>query len=101
MALKIRANSAFVNRYLKVTDTEVIFAETAFIGGRRKFRYDQIDYMLLSPSNVLSFQVGREVFSIQANPAKPRHAQVILQMQRMAAGAQSPTVGFPVVGARA
>lgn len=99
MALKIRANSFFVNRYLKVTDTTVIFVETAAMGGRHKFRYDQIDYILMSPTNVLSFQVGREVFSIQTNPKKARHQQVIQQMQRMAAGAQSPTVGFPVVGA--
>jgi hypothetical protein len=99
MALKIRANSLFVNRYLKVTDSLVIFVETAAIGGRHKFRYDQIDYMLMSPTNVLSLQVGCEVFSIQTNPRKQRHQLVIQQLQRMAAGAQSPAAGFPVISA--
>lgn len=97
MAIKIRANSLFVNRYLKVTDRGIEFCETAIMGGRRKFRYDQIDYMLMSPTNVFSFQVGTEVFSLRMNPHKRRHVQAIQQMQRMAVGAQSPTVGFPVL----
>jgi hypothetical protein len=97
VALKIRANSFFVNRYLKVTDTGVIFVETAAMGGKRKFNFGQIDYLLMSPSNVLSFQVGHEVFSIPIRPKKARHQQAVQQLKTMVAASQQQTGGFPVL----
>jgi hypothetical protein len=97
MALKIRANSFFVTRYLKLKDWGVIFMETAAIGGRRKFTWGQIDFILMSPENVLSLQVGNEVFSIPTKPTKPVHQKVIAQLQTMVAASQQSVGGFPVL----
>lgn len=74
MTLTIRANSLFMKRFLKLKDDIAYFYESALIGGGKKFRYDQIESVLLSPNNVLSIQVGREVFSIPVKPNKPKHA---------------------------
>ena len=96
MALVIRASSFFTKRYLKVTDWGVDFMETAALGGRRKFAYGQIDFVLMSPSFVLSFQVGNEVFSIQTKPQKFKQQQAIEQLKTMVAASQQQSVGFPV-----
>lgn len=98
-SFKIRANSLFVNRYLKVVENGVVFVETAAMGGKRKFRFDQIDYVLMSPTNVLSFQVGNEVFSLKTNPKRLRHQQAIQQLIGGAKAAQEHSAGFPVIGA--
>ena len=97
MTYKIKANSLFMVRYLKVTDWGVVYVETALMGGKRKFNYGQIDYVLMSPTNVLSFQVGNQVFSIPTNPYKAKHQQAIAQlMARVQASAQHAG-GFPVL----
>jgi hypothetical protein len=93
MALKIKARSFFMAHVLKVTDTRVIFQETAVIGGTRKFNFGEICYILLSAHNVLSFQVGNEVFSIPMNPNKPKHQQTL---DALLAGVRKYTAGFPV-----
>ncbi len=72
MKLKIDASSLFSHHYLKLGKSNISYYEGTFLGSR-SFRFDQIDAVLVSPTNVLSFQVGQEVFSIQMNPAKPRH----------------------------
>ncbi len=77
MALKIKANSAFESRSLTVDSQGVRFTQTAFVGGRRRFRFDQIDWILMSPSNVLSFQVGNEMCSIPTKPDNRRHQETI------------------------
>ena len=91
MALKIKASSLFTARYLKVTDTGVVFQETAALGGKRRFNFSEIAYVLMSPSSELSFQVGNEIFSI---PVKAKHQPVIAALldgvRRHGAG------GFPV-----
>ena len=99
MTYKIRSSSLFLNRYLKVTDSGVIFVETALMGGKKKFSYGQIDYVLMSPANVLSFQVGNEVFSIQVDPFKPKHQQAVAQLTGMVQASTQQTVGFPVLPA--
>jgi hypothetical protein len=43
----------------------------------RRFSFGQIDLILMSPANILSFQVGREVFSIQTKPGDKTHQQII------------------------
>ena len=74
MALRINANSLMVRRFLTLKDEGVVFAETTIMGGQRKFSYGQIDHVLMSQDNVLSFQVGHEVFSLQT---KPKHQLAI------------------------
>lgn len=97
MALKIRANTFVMQRYLKVYDWGVKFVESAVFGGGRKFFWGQIDYVLMSPSDELSFQVGNEVFTIPTKPQKFTHQQVVKQMQDMLAGSVQRVTGFPVI----
>lgn len=77
MTLKISASSLFKNHYLTLDSGGVKFYESAGIGGARRFRFDQILCILMSPDNTLSFQVGQEVFSIKTNPSNPKHQAVI------------------------
>jgi hypothetical protein len=100
MALKIKASSFFIAHYLKLTERGVVFMETAAIGGKHKFDYGEIDLILLSPTNVLSFQVGGRVFSIPTRPDKPAHRQVIDELVKMVARTQQRTAGFPVMPVR-
>lgn len=101
MSLIIRANSFFVKRYLKVDQYGVEFLETAAFGGRRSFRFDQIDCILISPERILSFQVGNEVFRIQTKPGKAQHQQTIQYLLSAVAAAHSRASGLsPVAAAR-
>ena len=77
MALKIKANSLFVARSLTLDSAGVAFQETMAIGGRRRFAFDEIAFVLMSPDRVLSFQVGNEVFSIPTNPNNKKHQETI------------------------
>lgn len=77
MKLKIKANTLTTQRYLEVKSSGVTFCETALMGGRRTFPFRDIDVILMSPENVLSFQVGREVFKLPVKPHHPQHRQVI------------------------
>ena len=97
MALTIHASSLFVKRYLTVKDDGVVYMETAVLGGRRKFAYGQIDHVLLSQNNVLSFQVGNEVFSLQTKPGKAKHQLAIQKFRESVAASVVRSVGFPVV----
>ena len=77
MRWKIRANTFFTHRYLEVHDKGVTFVETAIVGGRRKFRFDQIDCVYMSPDNQLSLQIGTQIVSVPVNPNKRRHQQAV------------------------
>jgi hypothetical protein len=96
MGLTINGSSLIVKRYLTVKDWGVIFMETAALGGKRKFQFGQIDYVLISPTNVLSFQVGQEVFQIPTKPGKVKHQQVIQQLLESVSRSQQMTGGFPI-----
>lgn len=76
-ALKIKASDGFINRFLEVSPNGVSFQETALGGRPKKFGFHQIDLILLSASNVLSFQVGQEVFSLPTKPADANHQAAI------------------------
>jgi hypothetical protein len=75
--LKIKANEAFIQRYLEISPKGVAFRETALGGSAKKFGFHQVDSILLSSNNVLSFQVGQEVFSISTKPADATHQALI------------------------
>lgn len=99
MGLTINASSLVIKRYLTVKDWGVVFMETAALGGRKKFEWGRIDCVLMSPANVLSFQVGQEVFSIPTKPGKAKHQQVIQQLIESVTRSLPPqqrSVGFPV-----
>jgi hypothetical protein len=77
MALKINAGNLVTNRYLIVQSDGVKFCETTLGGRARHFRYHEIQYLLMAADHVLSFQVGKEVFSIPTIPGKKKHDEVI------------------------
>jgi len=77
MALKIKASDLITQRYLVVDSSGVEFKETAFVGGRRRFAFHEIDCVMLSTEGALSFQVGREVFSIRTKRDNRKHQEVI------------------------
>jgi len=77
MALKITASTFLTKRSLEVRPEGVTYYESSGFGKVRKFAPAQIDLILMSPTNVLSFQVGREVFSIPTKPGNKHHQEVI------------------------
>ena len=76
MALKITNSSLFTKHYLAVDSGGVKFYDTSF-GGAKRFKFSQIECVLMSPDNKLSFQVGNQVFSIPTRPDDPGHQAVI------------------------
>ncbi len=76
MNLTISASSLFTRRFLKVRKNGVKYYGSSFWGARR-FDFDEIECLLMSVDNQLSFQVGGEVFTIATRPDKPRHQAVI------------------------
>jgi len=96
MTPTIRASSFFQKRYLKVKDDGVIFMETAVFGSKRRFPFGHIDYVLLSPAHLLSFQVGSVVCSIPTKPGNAQHQQAIQKFQAAVAASHQVTGGFPV-----
>lgn len=77
MRLRIKANSFAMQRYLEVDGGGITFCETAFMGGKRRFQFSQIDLVLMSSENQLSLQVGTEVFQLPVDPRNKKHQQVI------------------------
>lgn len=77
MRWRIKANTFFTHRYLEVHDLGVTFVETAIAGGRRKFRFEQIDCVYMSPQNQLSLQIGTEMLSVPVNPKKRKHQEAV------------------------
>lgn len=77
MALKISSSNLMTNRYLIVESDGIRYRETSFMGGVRRFRFSDIDCILMAPDNTFSFQVGQEVFSIATKPANAKHQAVI------------------------
>jgi hypothetical protein len=76
MSFKISNNSLFEKHFLEVKSDGVRFFSGALLGARR-FRFAQIEIVLLGPDNKLSFQVENEVFSISMNPENPDHKLVL------------------------
>jgi hypothetical protein len=60
-----------------VREDRVEFAEGAFIASRQRFSYSQIEAVLMSPQNVLSFQANEQVFSARINPRKRKHQEAV------------------------
>ncbi len=76
MSLKINASSLFKKHYLLVDSGGVKFFDGSVFGAKR-FPFSKIACVLMSPDHKLSFQVSNEVFSIQTNPNKAKHQQVV------------------------
>ncbi len=77
MSLKITANSLLTKHFLMVDSGGVKFYDGTGFSGARRFRFSQIECVLMAPNHRLSFQVGQEVFSIPTKPGDPKHQSVI------------------------
>jgi len=90
MALKITHRSLFTRHYLIVYPDGVKFYDGAGFSSAKRFPFNWIECVLMSPDHKLSFQVGKEVFSIPTKPGNARHQEVIdkllQEVQRTAAG---------------
>ena len=95
MALKIKASSFVEQCVLEIRRSGVRYRKTAFTGGVRDFTFAQIDAILMSPSHVLSFQVGKEVFSVQTKPKDRKHREVIDALLREVQRAHVEALGAP------
>ena len=73
----IRANSLVTKRYLTVDAAGVTFYESSFVGGKHRFSFRDVENVLMSSDNVLSFQVGKEVFSLPIKSTKTKHQATI------------------------
>ena len=93
MGLTINSSSLLEKRFLKVESEGVKFYQSAFIGGTRRFRFREIQCILMSPANLLSFQVGNEVFSLTIKPDKAKHQEVLAAFVNgvLAANGMQPT----------
>jgi hypothetical protein len=76
MSFKIKNNSLFQQHYLVVDSSGLKFYNGQMLGAKR-FRFAQIESVLLSTDHTLSFQVGNEVFSIPTKPDNSDHKNVI------------------------
>jgi hypothetical protein len=69
------------------------FRQTSAFSSVRKFDYRQVDAIVMAPDDTLSFQVGREVFSIPTNPGDKKHEHAIqLLLDRVRGG--NPQAGL-------
>jgi hypothetical protein len=73
MKLKIKSGS----KYIQLQSDGVKFRDGEFFGHTHAFNFDEIDCVLMSEDNVLSFQVKQEVFSIPTKPNNLKNKQVI------------------------
>ena len=80
MKLRINANETMKRRFLEVDGNGVTYCETLGFGGERKFGFHEIDLILLSEAHMLSFQVGREIFSIPTKRSDGMHQALIASL---------------------
>jgi hypothetical protein len=76
MSFKITNNSLLERHYLEVRSDGIRFFYGALLAARR-FRFAQIESVLLSSDSKLSIQVNDEVFSIPMNSENPNHKMAL------------------------
>ena len=77
MALRITSRGFATSRTLEVNSAGVTYREATAFANTRNFAFAQIDAILMAPDHTLSFQVGREVFSIPTSPGNKAHQETI------------------------
>jgi hypothetical protein len=77
MSLKISKGSLFEKSFLIVDKKGVKVYASAIATGTKRYRFDQIDCVLLAPDNKLSLQVGQDIFTIQTDPHSAKEQAVI------------------------
>ena len=90
MTFKIQASSLLRRHYLLVDDRGVKFFDGTQFMGAKRYAFNQIECVLMSPDHTLSFQSGTDVCAIATKPNNARHQaaieMLIEQLQRTAAG---------------
>lgn len=86
MAYQISAGDFSQGRHLSVDEQGVELQDGPLPSGRRRFRFEEIECVLLSPQGLLSFQVGREVFSIATRRDDRQHQGAIEALVRALKG---------------
>ncbi len=77
MALKISNGSFAATRWISLDSEGVEFGESAVTSSKRRFKFHEIDCVLLSAKGLFSFQVGKEVFSVETKKADKKHQELI------------------------
>jgi len=75
MSFEISNNSLLQKHFLTVDSSGLRFCNPTL--GDRRFRFHEVESVLLSTDHSLSFQVGTEVFSIPTQPGNADHMNVI------------------------
>lgn len=89
MALKISQSSLLARHILTVRKNGIKFYG-ASLWGTRRFRFEEIDCVLLSTDHQLSFQVGREVFTIATKTSSKKHQAAIAALLAGVEGTRVP-----------
>jgi hypothetical protein len=90
MGLILRASGFFESRYLQIKKGMVYVPSLSFLGGRKRYAFSEIEYVLITSNNVLSFQAGQDVFSIQTRPYKQKHEAVMQALLDGVRGTAAP-----------
>ncbi|MFC1840331.1 hypothetical protein ACFL1N_12170 [Thermodesulfobacteriota bacterium] len=74
MGMKISRSGLVEKTNLTLKKDGIVFYQSGAISGsKKKFKFHEIDYILISKDNNLSFQVGNEVFTVKVNPDNKKH----------------------------
>lgn len=78
MAEKISRSGLVEKSHLSIKKEGIVFYQAGPVSRSKKiFKYDEIDFILMSKENNLSLHVGEEVFTIKTNPDNKKHQLVI------------------------
>jgi len=89
MGLKIKHSDFAQTRTLEVDDEGVVMSEGLGLTGKRRFGFDEIDAILLSPQGLLSVQSGRQIVKITTKPGDRKQQEVIDALVARAKAARS------------
>jgi hypothetical protein len=79
MRMKIASRSFGTKHYVELKDNGIEYCETVAFGGKRFFRFDEIEAVLRGP-DLLAFQVGRKTFSIPIDPNNADHRALTVRL---------------------
>ena len=79
MKLRINASTAVLRRYLEVDETDVVYCETAALGGLHHNDYKDIDAVLRDHAH-LSIQTGKTIYKLPYNATNREHTQAVTML---------------------
>ena len=91
MSLKISISGLATRQILSLDSEGVRYSEG--LGSGRRFRFHEIEYVLLSEDNILSVEVGNDAVSIRVKPGNAKHQEVIETLVKAARAARGRSAG--------